>query len=200
MANCCSNTIALFGYEENKVDEFRKLMVKSFRESRNVTVRDFVVTCGYTIDEASKLVDGRDIFVDVDDKTSEKEGVYYFKFQTESAWNPNVDIFNRIIRDKFKDEFEFEYCSEEPGLAIYINTDVEGFFFTDRYYLDSCINDEYETEYFESKEEVLEWIRDKFPEVKVTIKTALHKIEDEVQKYIDENSDDFFTLYKFSYE
>lgn len=200
MANYCSNTIALFGYDKKKLDAFRKLMVESFKSSKDKTVRDFVIECGYSKETAEELTDGRDTFTDVDDEVSEKEGVYYLRFKTESAWNPNVAIFRMIIMEKFNNEFDIEYCSEEPGIGIFINTDEEGFFFTDRYYMDSCINGEYFTEYYETKEEILSFIREKFPEAKVTIKTTLHKIEEEISKYIDDDGDDFFSLHKFSYE
>ena len=200
MANYCSNDIAFYCGDNERLEAFRKLMVESFRESRHGTVRDFVIKCGYSQEEAIQFTDGRDTFVDIADELSEKEGVYYFIVQTESAWSPNVEVFFKVIREKFNDDFGIEYCSEEPGMSIYINTDVEGFFFPDRYYLDSCINDEYETEYFETKQEVLLWIKDKFPKANVNIKTALHKIESEVRKYIDESGDDFFTLYQFSYD
>ena len=201
MANYCSNSIAIFGYDKEKVDELRNLMDKFFHENSNSSsIRAFVVACGYSNDEALKMTDGRDTFVDVDDEVSEKESIFYFKFQTESAWSPNVDVFRKIISDKYGEDLDMEYCSEEPGVGIYINTDEEGFFFTDRYYLDSCINSEYETEYFENKQEVLDWIKSKFPDIKVTIKTTLYKIEEEVCKRIDESGDDFFTLRKFSYD
>ena len=200
MANYCSNSVAFYSEDNERLDAFRKLMVESFRESRHGTVRDFAIKCGYSQEEVIQFTDGRDTFVDIADELSEKEGVFYFIVQTESAWSPNVEVFVKVIREKFNDDFGIEYCSEEPGVAIYINTDVEGFFFPDRYYLDSCINNEYETEYFETKQEVLCWIKDKFPHAKVNIKTAIHKIESEVRKYIDENGDDFFTLYQFSYD
>ena len=200
MANYCSNSIAIFGYDKEKVDELRNLMFKFLHENSTSSIRTFVGVCGYSSDEALKMTDGRDTFVDVDDEVSEKERIFYFKFQTESAWSPNVDVFRKIISDKWGEDLDMEYCSEEPGVGIYINTDEEGFFFTDRYYLDSCINSEYETEYFENKQEVLEWIKSKFPDIKVTIKTTLYKIEEEVCKRIDESGDDFFTLRKFSYD
>ena len=200
MANYCNNNLAFYGEDIERLEAFRKLMVESFRESRYGSVRDFVIKCGYSHEESIKFTDGRDAFIDIADELSHKEGVFYFIAQTESAWSPNVEVFFKVIREKFDNEFGIEYCSEEPGMAIYINTDVEGFFFPDRYYLDSCINDEYSTEYFETKQEVLSWIKDKFPQAKVNIKTAIHKIESEVRRYIDESGDDFFTLYQFSYE
>ena len=199
MANYCNNKIAIIGYDKDKVDSIRKLMVESFRESRYGAVRDFVIKCGYIKDEAIQITDGRDSFIDIDDEVSEKEGVYYFYFQTESAWSPNVEVFTKIIKEKFDDEFELEYCSEESGMGIYINTDVDGFFFPDRYFLDCCINDEYYTEYYETKEEVLEWVREKFPDAKVNIRTALHKIEEAVEQCMIESGDGYFTLHQFSY-
>ena len=200
MANYCSNSIAIFGYDKEKVDELHDLMVKFFQKNSNSSIRAFVVVCGYSSDEASKMTDGRDTLVDIDEEVSEKENIFYFKFQSESAWSPNVGVFRKIISDKYGEELDMEYCSEEPGVGLFINTDEEGFFFTDRYYLDSCINSEYATEYFESKQEVLDWVKSRFPDIKVTIKTTLNKIEEEVCKHIDESGDDFFTLRKFSYD
>jgi hypothetical protein len=109
-------------------------------------------------------------------------------------------VFRKIISDKYGEDLDMEYCSKEPGMGIFINTDEEGFFFTDRYYLNGCINSEYETECFESKQELLNWIKSKFPDIKATVKTAWYKIEEEVCDHIDENSDDFFVLHKFSYD
>lgn len=198
MANYCSNSIAIFGYDKEKVDELHDLMVKFFHKNSNGSIRAFVVACGYSSDEALKMTDGRDTFADIDYVVSEKEHIFYFKFQTESAWSPNVGVFRKIISDKYDEELDMEYCSKEPGVGIFINTDEEGFFFTDRYYLDSCINSEYETECFESKQELLDWIKSKFPDIKVTIKTSWYKIEEEVCDHLDENDDDFFVLHKFS--
>lgn len=201
MANYCSNSIAIYSYDKEKLDELYDLIVKFFNEnSSNNSIRALVVACGYSNDEALKMTDGRDTIVDVDDEISEKERLYYFIFQTESAWNPNVDVFRKIISDKYGEELDIEHCSEEPGMGIFINTDEEGFFFTDRYYLNSCINGEYETEYFESREEVLDWVKSKFPDIQATTMTYVHKIEEEVCKRIDERGDDFFTLRRFDYD
>lgn len=200
MANYCNNTIAIIGYDKEKLEDFRKLMVDAFRDSRNGTVRDFVIKCGYDKEEAIQFTDGRDTFIDIDDEINQKENVYYFYFQTESAWSPNVEVFTKIIREKFDDEFELEHCSEESGMGIYINTDSDGLFFSDRYYLDCCINNEYYTEYYETKEAVLDWIKEKFPTVDVTVNTALHKIEDAVEKCLGDDEDGYISLHEFSYD
>ena len=84
MANYCNNTIAIIGYDKEKLEAFRKLMVDAFRDSRNGTVRDFVTKCGYDKEEAIQFTDGRDTFIDIDDEINQKENVHYFYFQTDA--------------------------------------------------------------------------------------------------------------------
>ena len=200
MANYCSNCIAFFGNDLDKLEHLRKMMDTTFNLSEYGSIRDFVMSYGYAKEEAISFTDGRDSFIEVDFEVSKDDESYYFTIQTESAWNPNVGVFRKIISDKYGEELDIEHCSEEPGMGIFINTDETGFFFTDRYYLNSCINGEYETEYFESREEVLDWVKSKFPDILATTMTYVHKIEEEVCKRIDESGDDFFTLRRFSYD
>lgn len=202
MANYCENDICWFGYDRESVEKIRQLILLCFKDRGSCSVRDFAMACGYSREEAEKLVDYRDMITDVNDCVSEKEGVFYFYFSTSSAWEPNVSIFYRIINRFFggSQVYGIEYCSVETGTDIYINSDMEGFFFTDRYYLDCCINDEYSTEYFETKQELLDWLKERFPMAKLFIKMDLHFIEDEVRKYINEDGDDFITIYMYSYD
>ena len=184
------------------MEKIRQLILLCFKDKGSCPVRDFAMVCGYNREEAEKLVDYRDMITDVNDCVSEKEGVFYFYFSTSSAWEPNVSIFYRIINRFFggRQVYGIEYCSVETGTDIYINSDMEGFFFTDRYYLDCCINDEYSTEYFETKQELLDCLKERFPMAKLFIKMDLNFIEDEVRKYINEDGDDFITIYMYSYD
>jgi hypothetical protein len=51
----------------------------------------------------------------------------------ETAWNPLPEVY-----EKFAEKYglSFVYIADEPGCEIYVNTDIEGKFFTDRYILD----------------------------------------------------------------
>jgi hypothetical protein len=51
----------------------------------------------------------------------------------ETAWSPLPEVY-----EKFAEKYglSFVYIAEECGCEIYVNTDVEGRFFTDRYILD----------------------------------------------------------------
>ena len=49
------------------------------------------------------------------------------------AWGPFVDVF-QLIANAYGQEFVF--CAEEPNMGVYINTDISGQHFTDRYVLE----------------------------------------------------------------
>ena len=78
------------------IDDFIQL-------SKNKSVREFVVKCGYTKNEDLQITDGRDTFINIDNKVYTKEDSYYFNFCTESALIPNTGIFQKIIEEKFND-------------------------------------------------------------------------------------------------
>ena len=155
MANYCSNCIAFYGNDLDKLEHLRKVMSDTFSLSEYGSIRDFVMSYGYTKEDSMNFTDGRDIFIEVDFEVSKDDESYYFLVQTESAWSPNVDVFRKVITDHYEDEINFVYCSVEPGFAIYINTDTTGRFYEERYHIDYCSKGKYVMEYFTSFKEVI---------------------------------------------
>ena|GEM_PF-6433852 len=51
----------------------------------------------------------------------------------ETAWGPLPEVWD-LMAEKYN--LSYVYCSEECGCAVYVNTDSEGRFFSDRYILD----------------------------------------------------------------
>lgn len=58
----------------------------------------------------------------------------------ESAWNPIIEDLNAILKE-YKPNLKQVTYAEECGCGIYINTDRNGLYFTDKYYLD-CSNED----------------------------------------------------------
>ena len=195
MANYCSNCIAFYGNDLNKLELLRKLMDGECRY-----IRDFVMKCGYIEVEALEFTDGRDTFVEVPDDVAKDDTSYYFIIQTETAWSPHVEVFSKIIQERFENQINFVHCSEEPGFEIYINTDTEGRFFADQYHLDFCINGEYVMEYYSTFKEVIEVLREKIPEMEFSNHDSVDKINDRVQNWLIDKKDDYFNLYEYSEE
>lgn len=101
--------------------------------------------------------DGRDNFNWVSDDIEyiESMDAWTYDIQLESAWCPAIDRFKEWVQSIYPNIDVVGTC-EEPGCSIYVNTDVDGNFYTTRYCLDICRNDEYNSEYYDSLIEVNE--------------------------------------------
>ena len=195
MANHCSNCIAFYGNALDKLENFRMLM-----NDKCEFIRDFAMKCGYSEEETFRFTDGRDTFVEVPDVVSKDDTSYYFIIKTESAGTPNVEVFTKILEERYNDQIDFVHCSVEFGSEIYVNTDTSGRFFSDQYHLDFCINGEYVMEYFSTFKEVVEVLREKIPEMEFSNYDSVDEINDRVQNWLIDKPDDYFNLYEYSEE
>lgn len=195
MANHCSNCIAFYGNALDKLENFRMLM-----NDKCEFIRDFAMKCGYSEEETFRFTDGRDTFVEVPDVVSKDDTSYYFIIKTESAGTPNVEVFTKILEERYNDQIDFVHCSVEFGSEIYVNTDTSGRFFSDQYHLDFCINGEYVMEYFSTFKEVVEVLREKIPEMEFSNYDSVDEINDRVQNWLIDKKDDYFSLYEYSEE
>ena len=83
------------------------------------------------------------------------------RFFTETAWSPCNETFD-LVCEKFP-SLKYYFQAEEPGMGIYETNDEDGTYFPDRYFLDVCtLDEEYLNEYFETEEDVFEWLEDEF--------------------------------------
>lgn len=116
---------------------------------------------------------------------------YYYEndiihIESEDAWY-KTDMDEALI-DKYP-ELKIYYSLEEPGMGIYETNDAEGNYFPDRFYVDTCINGNYEADYFETEEEAFKWIEE----------LSGCKNYPDVEKFNNEkeNSDDFISIFEF---
>lgn len=79
----------------------------------------------------------------------EVEETELFSLNVNSAWEPLIDVYNWMAEHY---DLEYVLTAEEPGCGIYINTDVEGNIFGDRYYVE---HDDLDYNYFETLDEVI---------------------------------------------
>lgn len=101
--------------------------------------------------------DGRDNFNWLSDQIEyiESMDVYTYDIQIESAWCPAIDRFKEWVQSIYPNIDVVGTC-EEPGNCVYVNTDVDGNFYTTRYALSICKDDECIDRYYDSLIEVNE--------------------------------------------
>jgi hypothetical protein len=114
------------------------------------------------------------------------------RFEAEEAWG--VTDFNEVLEENFHNIKVF-YVVEEPGEEIYATNDKEGKYFPNRYYVDTCIDGSYESEYFTTKEAALSWLSDiTFGRVKTEEDIELFNADYEDSEEPDEN---FISFHEF---
>ena len=81
------------------------------------------------------------------------------KFNAEEAWG--VTDFDEFLTDIFPD-IKVWWSTEEPMLEVYQTNDKEGKFYPERYIIDLCINEKDDMEYFQTKEQALQWLSSRY--------------------------------------
>ena len=82
-------------------------------------------------------------------------GNSFIRFDTEERWG--IQDFKTLLKHKFPD-IKVYWIVEECGFEIYCTNDKEGKYFPERFWVDTCIDDSYNSEYFETKEQVYKWL------------------------------------------
>ena len=83
------------------------------------------------------------------------DGQAQLRVNFEEAWSRTE--FAEVLRQVFPD-ISIYWVAEEPGCDIYQTNDAEGNFYPERYYVDTCIGGDYQSEYFITEEEAYEWL------------------------------------------
>lgn len=101
--------------------------------------------------------DGRDNFNWLSDEIEYIESMdsWILDIQIESAWCPAIDRFKEWVQSIYPNIDVVGTC-EEPGNCVYVNTDVDGNFYTTRYALSIYKDDECIDRYYDSLIEVNE--------------------------------------------
>lgn len=196
MANYCSNTIVFISKDKAKLSVFLRKMFAAF-DSRTSGFYNLLVLHGYNNRQIASMIDRRDALTHCDTKLELEGDTYSFKVETETAWSPHMDVFYKILREKYGDLIHMVYQSVETGCGIYINTDTEGKYLPERYMIDCYHDGDYHTEYFESYEEAIEWINEEYPTFSFSRYDAMEEVETRLQKAFSYDVNCFFYFHRF---
>ena len=116
------------------------------------------------------------------------------RFWSEERWG--LQDFNELLEAQFPD-VKVYWIVEESGMEIYCTNDKEGRYFPERYCVDTAIDDMYDSECFETEEQVYKWL-DELTHGKV-------KSEEDVEKFNAEHEDacddeNFIYVHEFEVE
>ena len=79
------------------------------------------------------------------------------RFDAMEAWG--ATDFHEVLEKNIPDIKVF-YVVEESGEEVYATNDKEGKYFKDRFFVDTCIDGNYQSEYFTYESSVYKWLHD----------------------------------------
>lgn len=201
MANICSNCMAVYG-DRTELERLHSIIGEAMADTdpkRNKVDLTFELA-GFTKEEIDALGMTACFYTDVDKEISTGDyGITYFEVSFESKWSPAIESWDALLA-RFFPKLKQVTVAEEGGCEIYINTDRDGYFFKDRYYVDGSVCNHYTNEmecpYCETEEQALAVINEMCDKAGIksfgSIADALAFFEDE-DNNPDPNPDhDFF--------
>ena len=109
--------------------------------------------------------------------------------EAEEAWG--ATDFRHVLA-QLMPEHTVYYIVEEPGCEVYATNDSEGKYFTDKFYVDACIDGSNERDYFTTKESAMKYAASLLGKEEVTV--------EEVEAWTDaQEGDDFLYIHEFEY-
>ena len=198
MANYCSNSIVFFSKDKSKLSRFLRKVYAAY-DSIGSGFYNLMVLHGYKNREILSVIDKRDSFTHCDTKLAQENDTYSFRVDVETAWEPHMAMFYKIIREKYNDAIQLVYMAEECGSDLYVNSDKEGIYFRERYMVDCCHNGEYLKEYFESYPKAIDWIRSEYG-IDTDKFDSIQAVEAKVESVNSFDNGDFFNFHRFESE
>ena len=199
MANYCTNSIVFFSKDKTKLSRFLRKVYAAF-DSIGSGFYNLMVLHGYKNREILSVIDKRDSFTHCDTKLEQDKDTYSFRVDVETAWEPHMGMFYKIIREKYNDAIQLVYMAEECGSDLYVNSDKEGIYFSERYMIDCCHDGEYLKEYFDTYQEAINWIKSEYVGIDINEYTSLKDVELKVEAISAFDDGDFFNFHRFESE
>lgn len=194
MPNWCWNSTVFYG-DSKKIYEIGSEVLSKFsqntKEGKETHIDALLSALGCPQETLNDKEKGYWVRAWIQDVVLEEDGTLMVNY--ESAWNPCYEVIDSIL-EEYQPALKQVTQAEECGCGIYVNTDKEGLYFKDEYYLDiSLYGDEEERfndfKYFETLEGAIKEFKDFF-EIDEEINS-----EEELKRFIKIMEDKYEEVY-----
>lgn len=190
MPNWCWNSTVFYG-DSKKIYEIGSEVLSKFlqntKEGKDTHLDTLLNALGCPQEILNDREKGYWVRAWIQNVALEEDGTLMINY--ESAWNPCYEVIDSIL-EEYQPTIKQVTQAEECGNCVYINTDREGLYFKDKYYLDiekeGRSND---LKYFETLEDAIKEFKDFF-EIDEDINS-----EEELQNFIEAMREGFEEVY-----
>ena len=190
MPNWCDTTLAFFSESDSpQLDELYESLASLLEERDIVQFREVAKSFGYDPDKHEMGLRGELFGLEEPDENG------FMAVYTETAWGPELDIWDALVRDRYP-EIQYVFLAEEPGCELFFNSDVEGRYFKTKYSIDYTSESEGDIVYFNTEEELLEFANRLFS----SSATTIEGLRDAEEKWEEENPDNWASIHAFEFD
>lgn len=184
MANMASVAYAIEG-PEGTLQKINRAIIKATKNTDDKRWSEYIVCdyLGIPYDEDKTSLGGEINDFEISD------GV--LRIFAEERWG--LQDFNTLLEQKFPD-IKVYWIVEESGCVVYATNDKEGKYFPDRFYVDTCINGNYQADYLTKEEDVFKWLS-KLTNGKVTTFEDVDTFNEEAE---DRGDEDFISIHEYA--
>lgn len=200
MCNICVNSLTFLSRNLEKLKELNKIISDVAADKKANSIVALLDKHGYHTKDKMLLCDKRDYISDCDSIITQKLDHYYFQAESCSAWSPNLLPIVTLLKERYSGEIKLIAQSEEEGMGIYHTNDVGSLFYNDKFKVDCCSKENYDTEYFSSWNDMINFLQGLFPKANISFYDTINEIKDAIEDVYDDGSDDsfFFNLNMFT--
>lgn len=191
MCNYAVNSITFSSRNSKLLKELHKKVLACYdamSDGKNL-VKDLLKAHGYIV---PFRVNSTDHVSACDEFITKKSQVYFFRCETTTAWEDNMAPIIILLSEKYHDEIHISFCSEEPGNDIYLVKDETGVFYPDRFKVDWCLDDNYETEYFTTFLDMYHYLKEYFPKAAFCYHDSIEDIKSAIDQMYGDTDDEYF--------
>ena len=154
MANMASVSYAIEGSEESlkKIEYAITMAVQS--KDMHYEMYQAAETLGLPIVEGETKLGG-----EISEEPTWDEATGALRFSAEERWG--LQDFAELLEKQFPD-IKVYWVVEECGCEVFCTNDREGKYFPERYWVDTAQDDIYQSEYFTTKEDMYEWLNERY--------------------------------------
>ncbi len=205
MPNWCSNSMTVYGPKDDVVKFVQTVKDGIANAGEYNQLYSTFLAAGFSKGEMDALHDfSRGYYTEERPEVETDSDGAHVELHFESAWSPLCDSWDALLR-RFFPTLKQVTIAEECGCEIYVNTDAEGRFYPERYYVDACVEGKDGESYISDFECAFETLG----EVLATVNRWLagngfgpFDSIDDVKEWFEGRSEDheceFFHLYEYS--
>ena len=200
MPNWCYTDYTFIG-NENEIKDFCN-KIKSFTSKERIPNNFGNFWLGNVVDGFSfdyNEIDCRGEVLSVSEITKHLSECK-FSVNIMTAWKPFNQMWKKIV-EKYYPSIKYVFIAEEAGNEIFINTDVEGSIYSDRFCMELSVPEKYECEstyYFSSEKDITETLNSIFGYSYDNYEQCVKAVQEELEKEEYCNKEYYILVHKYA--